>query len=191
MSEIRNDRDVLDSLVRDACAMQDERGLIPEVETAQRYMAGVLERLDRKERDDAPKPASVQSDDSRASATKRAGAVEREYERRGGTPLEGKYRVTRKPATPTVEPVSNAKMRYLRRLLQRRIRLLMTKPDWASKIKAVNFVAANGAFGDERQRAALAEYERIVNDSNRLFGDWWKPPGRKAYSTDPRSSTPQ
>lgn len=180
MSDKPDPRDVLDSLVRDACAQQSAVGLIPEPETAQRYMAGIMNGLDRKEAERKPAPVST---------TKKEGAKEREYERRAGEGRQvSEFQVKKTPSQ--LIDVKRAKSK-IRRLLLRRVRLLMAVPEWHARFKQVNPLAANGSLGRDRQRHANELYWQIIRDSERVFGPWNKELAPKAFSFNPASSTPR
>jgi hypothetical protein len=164
--------DAKDALLADAAAAQRARGRLPTPADNERYLRGVLERLDRKEAEARPAPAS--------RPEKRPGALAAEARRRAaraGFALEGSFELTRTPLAAGGPILEVGKVESaMRKKLRARLRLLRSKPDWKVRIQRINPLALQGAFGKEKQKLAQLEVMKVINDSNRIFGHWMKPP---------------
>jgi hypothetical protein len=172
----------VDEIVRDACNEQRGRGLIPRVGDVRSYVQGIVERMDRKEparapqRDAKPAPRLLNPHTDQ-------GALEGEYKKRlarkGHEALPGAWRIDR---TPTNKLISPKKLRSKgEKLLAARIRLIGKNPEWSAKFKRINPQALAGNLGEEKRLAAARAYMQVIEDSNRVFGDWKKERSRPIF----------
>lgn len=153
---------VRDSLVEDVVSSADGR----EVNTraAEDFIVSTLERMDRKSANAALK-AKAEKPDKVAS----------EFERRAGYAMPD-MRVDRAPTPSPIVPASAYKAQA-RKLINRRLRLINADPVLCERMKGLA-VGLNSAKHEHRERAAL-EVERLFEETDRLFGDWRKPPVKK------------
>ena len=152
-------------MVRDAAREQRSNGVTPGADT-EAFVQGILERFDR-QKAEAPPPKPT-------PGTKKPGAMEREYEKRGGTPgAFGEWRVSKGPKEP-VKPgeirTTLQKRDWGAQKIVERIRLLKSKYDWLIKFEAINPLAANGSLGEEKRMQAERAYWRILRESIPVFG---------------------
>lgn len=67
-------------------------------------------------------------------------------------------------------------------LERQRFRLLISKPEWAERLK-INPLATQGQLGPEAQARAHEAYRQVFRDSVRVFGPWLKVPAKKLIFT--------
>jgi hypothetical protein len=171
------DREVLDSLIKDACEQQAGAGRLPRSEATQRVIAPILASVEKKREANAGRPQPKPE----PRAPKSAEVIEAEYKRRGG--MGTNVQLVDVPKTK-VRPVSATKaQKKADRMLKARIRLLASKEDWHARLKSVDVLAVQGMRGEAAKLAAREQYRRIIEDSDRVFGPWWKTKARKIYSS--------
>jgi hypothetical protein len=181
-------REALDSLMEDATEAQKRRGHIPTPQEVQDFFTGVLVEIDAKEAAKAGRPEPKAAPPPPVPLDEKLAQMQEAYNKKGGHgPLQWVDPATvQKPIdTPEVRKLDHVPQN-LRKRLQARIKLLTERntrgeykrPDFAHRMKT----AWAGAFGLSRHQALAAMYD-ILEDSNRLFGDWRKPPPRKLWST--------
>lgn len=181
-------RDALDSLMGDACEAQKLNGHIPTPQEVQDFFTGIMVNIDAKEAEKAGKPEPTPQAPQPVPLDEKLAQMQEAYNKKGGHgPLEWvDPKTVQKPIdTPEVQKLDYVP-KNLRKRLQARIKLLTERntrgeykrPDFAQRMKT----AWAGAFGLSRHQALSAMYD-VLEDSNRLFGDWRKPPPRKLWST--------
>ncbi len=169
-------------MVQDATTKQREAGQIPRIHDVTKYIREVVERVERKNAaapkvwDTAPSPAVPRT-------TRTADELNVELKRRIAagptcrTPGTGPGIVVQGEEEPALGVSHTTKM------LVARIRLLKSKPEWAARMMTINPLATSGALGPEKRQHAEALYQRIIEDSDRIFGPWWKPPPERLFFT--------
>lgn len=177
---------VVEELVRDGVADQRKAGVIPRPNEVKAYVQGIVETMER--RDEAnrlrikPKAVPVEREVARSSDE-----FEKEYrkrlERRGLTPMDGSWTITREPIKQerTKLELDNERTRLAKRRMRARLRLLRSKPDWAAKLKTINPLALQGQLGPEKQKHAEFLVREVIESSEAVFGPWWKAPAQKLW----------
>lgn len=161
-------------MIRDGVATQELHGVAPTPREVEELAVAILERTDAQKRDEKP-PAPI-------SGTKKPGALEREFEKRGGTPgTFGAWNVERKPIAPGEIRSKKLTLDAGSMLVRKRIRLLRSKPEWAARLATINPLAANGSLGPVKREEAERAYWAIIKDSCRLFGPVFKGKARKLW----------
>lgn len=161
---------VRDSILEDAAQAQKQAGKIPAIADNSRYIEDILQRMDRKESD---RPAV-----NRPTTTKKEGGFEKELARKcrtAGIDVPGDYQVVR-DEQPVVKV---SKTNSLKKKLKRRIRFLMTMPEWRDKILAVNPYASAGVLGPAKRMEAEKYLRKVWAEADVKFGEWWKEPPAK------------
>lgn len=165
-------------LAEDAAEAQRQKGQLPTPRKNEDYLVGVLDKLDKKQRDAKPKTTKATKVEPDG---KPQGAFQQELERRAAAkgmeaPDPSSYQITRDDGTTdslggmfktTVDSP-------LLQLLRKRVRLLMSKPDWRAKLELMNPLAWTGDLGAEKQRSAKVYFWQVIQASDKVFGDWAK-----------------
>jgi hypothetical protein len=166
-------------VVRDAVEPQRERGILPKVNEVRGYVQGIVERMDRKQSEAKPAPTAA----PRPVEPRRFASVEeaddhlqteykRRMSRRGLTPIDGKWTVTRRPVANvtgkrTVMDIGSERV-------AKRIAQIRRDPEWRLRGERINPLALDGSLGADKQEKALEMWRQLIEDSNRKFGDWRK-----------------
>lgn len=173
---------LVEELVRDGLAPQRERGVIPRVHDVKKYVTGIVERLEKKTDEERlrikPKPVE------REAKVRSTADMQTEYEKRarrvGLEPLTGTWQTTKDkgvgPQLKTLRRTTQVK------LLQARLRLLRSKPDWNVKIKDL-LPAMNGLMGEEAKLKAEFQFRELIKASDVTFGPWLKLPTKRLWFT--------
>ena len=169
------DLGVRDSLAKDAADSHRHAGSIPPVDDINDYLSGILDGMDRKAAD--AKPATI------TDATKKPGAAEREFYRRGGTPDQfGEWTVERKPSEMRlVEPPSDDTYRKFWGLVRKRLRVIARKPEWRAKVEEAigNPHDLFGHRGADRQTECLNRIRAVLYEYQVRYGSALKEPPKK------------
>ncbi len=172
----------LDWMLEDYAKEQREAGKLPKVTEAKSYLIPILDKIERK-----PKPAAV----GQPSRQEQHGTDEKVQQRANDLGWEIDRRAFNVP-----KPVKK-KLTIIEQRLRKRIRLLTARangeyvyPEWAAKIRQLNPLALNGTLGEEKRRHAAHLSMQIIEDSNRVFGDWRKDRGEKLFSTNAKRRYP-
>lgn len=176
---------VVEELVRDGVADQRKAGVIPRPNEVKAYVQAIVEKMERRD-DDArgriqPKAAPVQREVSRSTSE-----METEYrkrlERRGLTPMDGSWTVTRQaPKEKSKLELDTERTRLAKRRMRARLQLLRSKPDWAAKLKTINPLALQGQLGPDKQKHAEFLVREVIKSSEAVFGPWMKAPAKKLW----------
>jgi len=174
LGENRN-HSVKDSLVEMACDSQRDQGLIPTTGANEAIFVDLLEKGDRRETDKPRKPA-------KSSADKFDKELKKRQEQTGqNTEGLGDYSVTKKAIDKKeVASFLSQKMRIERALLQKRVQQLKADPVWHLQLKSI----AGQLLGARNpiDRAAIQfQLEKLLERSNKAFGDWRKVPAQTLY----------
>jgi hypothetical protein len=180
---------VVESIVKDGVADQRRAGVMPRPNDLRKYVQGVVETMERRDAENrlrikpketpAPKPAVARSTEQMESE------YQKRLKRKGHEPLPGSWTVTRTPVKQSRSQLATLKNLRARReddLKRRRIRLLMSKPDWAARLATINPIVASSGT-PEQKRECEAAYLKIFEDAERVFGPWWKDAPRKLHFT--------
>lgn len=168
-------RNVVDELVRDGAEDQKRKGLVPEVQAVRDFVTGIVERMERKPSRSTPNRSTLQ----RYHPPQRSGAeLRQEYEKRarraGIEPIPGDWVTERKPDT-NKKLVDPRKLRSKgARLLSQRLRQLRRDPEWLEKLKTPMAKMQWGETQEIREQGCQKLMD-LVEQSNRVFGDWRKP----------------
>lgn len=171
---------VKDALMKGAAEEQSKKGMLPATVDNDRYLADVLNRMDRKTSEATPQaPIKPQ---------KKPGAFEAEAKRRAeqeGFTLSGNWQVTNTPKPlalgGSMVEVKKAET-ILRKRLRLRIRLMRETPEFEARMKRINPLALQGQFGREKRERAAAEWRKLLAASDRKWGDWRKPRAAALFS---------
>ncbi len=166
MSEDRG-RAALDSLLTDLANDQRNRGLIPNVTDAKAYLVPVIEKIER-----TPKPVAVVKQPEQAHVSDKVQDKARELG----------WSVDRRTFSPTLPKHVRKKLTQIEQRIRARIRLLTTKSEWVVRLKQINPLALSGTLGEDKRKHAAMLVMQLLDDSNRVFGDWRKPKSTKLYS---------
>jgi hypothetical protein len=158
------DRGVRDSLAKDAADAHRQQGSMPPMEDINAYLAGILEGMDRKESDRKP-----------LAATKKPGAMEKEFERRGGTEgAFGDWTIEKKEPTPQklVQTPRDADYAKYWRLVRARLREIARKPEWRDRVQDAigNPHALYGHLGKLEQERCLNRVRAILHEYQVKYG---------------------
>lgn len=169
-----DDHWVRDSLLESAADAQRGNGMLPTPVDNSQYIEGVLLRLDAKERDQVERPSSTKKTDAFQ------GEVEKRCER-AGREAPSSYSVERNETKIRASEVSgNLEARgVLWNRLWERVRLIKSRPEWADKIKCVNPRAISGALGPHKRHEAELALWKVIAETDKKWGEWWKPPPAK------------
>ncbi len=168
---------LVEELVRDGIAPQRERGVIPRVNEVKKYVAGIVERLERSNEDQRLRIKPTPTPAAAAAAVAAA-------RRAGQSPMEGSWGVARAPLkrkSSILTSLEEKRHSVQAGRMRTRLRLLASKPDWAAKIKAVNPLALNGQLGLEKQKHAEHIVREVVKASDAIFGPWMASPAKKLW----------
>lgn len=181
----------VEALVRDGVEEQRAKGLIPTPNRVKDYLLPIVERGDRKTEEvrlrARPNPPGQPVERVERSTPEMEREFKRRLARRGHDPLPGAengWVTTRKPiesTAPTMERVADARTAIAKSRMRKRLRLLLSKPDWREKLMAVNPLALNGMLGEGKQKHAEQVVRTIIRDSCRVFGEWLAEPKRKLH----------
>ena len=164
-----------------ACDSQRDQGLIPTTGENGAIFVDLLEKGDRRDSDKPKKPAKSSADDFDRELKKR--------QKKTGQNTEGlgDYSVTKK-AIDQKENKRKAisflsqKMKIERALLQKRVRQLKADPAWDSQLKSIAGLLLTAQ--NPVDRAAIQfQLEKLLERSNKTFGDWRKIPAETLYFT--------
>ncbi len=177
---------VVEELVRDGIAPQRERGIIPRVNEVKKYVAGIVERLERSNEDQRLRirPAPVTPAPKVRSDAEMSAEYQKRIARAGQAPMEGSWDVSRAPIkrkSAALLTLNEQRHSFAASRMRTRLRLLRSKPDWAAKIKAVNPLALNGQLGEEKQKHAEHLIREVIKASDVPFGPWMKAPAKKLW----------
>jgi len=156
------DLGVRDSLAKDAVEAHRAQGSMPPVEEINAYLAGILDRMDRKESEKGP-----------TVGAKKEGATEKEYNRRGGTPDSfDEWTVERKPTTLVAEPPSDTMYAEYWRRIQLRLREIARRPEWRDRVQDAigNPHALMGQLGQLEQKRCLDRVRAIIYEYQVKYG---------------------
>lgn len=164
-------------LLEGAATEQRKKGMLPTTVDNERYLVDVLNRMDRKKSD---AKATIKAP---VNSQKKPGAFEAEAKRRGYE-LAGNWRVTNdpKPLAAGGSTVQLVKDTPIKKRLRMRIRAMQDHPEFRAKMKRINPLALQGQLGKDSQHRAKAEWDRLLDLSNKKWGEWWKPPHRALFS---------
>ena len=183
-------REVVDELVADAVAEQRKRVAVPDANRAKDYIAGIVERMDRRQ-DDARLRIKPNPPEERPRVERSTESLEQKYQRRakrhGIEPLTASWTTTRKPAPETRRAPTTSDHLQLdrqrealkKRRLRERLRLLRSLPEWCDRLKQINPLVLQGHFGADKQRHAEELVKQVIRASNEKFGHWMKPQPKK------------
>lgn len=163
----------IDALVRGAAEEDRQAGLIPRVAEHRAFVQGIVERMERKDADRPARPAPAPTRDEAAQQI----AAELAREDDADNVLGGEVRIERRTPSEQVAAIRSKGAE----LMAKRIRLLNQHPEWATRIKEVNPLTLNGAHGPEKRKHAEALVMKVIADSERVFGPWWKEPVAPVY----------
>ncbi len=183
----------VEAMVRDGAEEQRARGQLPTPNAIRNYILPIIEQGERKAESNRlrikPKP---REQTSVMSARRSSPSMERELKRRLAARghealpgMEGGWTETREPTdlrAPTRERLLSQKEALAKSRLRKRIRLLLSKPDWREKMMQVNPLALNGQLGFEKQQEAENYVRTVIRDSCRIFGEWMAEPKKKIWS---------
>ena len=159
---------VKSSLVKDAVEAQRSRGEEPTPGAVDSYMADVLQKLSRKSSEKKQRPHT----------NKKLGAVEREFEKRGGSSAD-KWSIDRDP-----KPLSpfQLKRNAVEKKLRKRLKWIRKNHPGLRKELETLSLAAYSKDGARRARAEQ-RIRQILARSNAMAGrEWWKPEPLKSWS---------
>lgn len=165
---------VKDALMEGAAEAQRKNGMIPTTVDNERYLVEVLRQSDRKSAEAKPQaPIKPQKKPDRfeREAKKRGLAVDKNWSVGAPRPLVaggGILQVT--------------KDGLLKRRLRQRYREMMADPAFVARIKRINPLAMQGCLGRGKQEAAASEMRRIIAESDKKWGEWWKPKAAPLFS---------
>jgi hypothetical protein len=162
-----------------ACDSQRDQGLIPTTGANEAIFVDLLEKDDRRGADKPKKlvkPRAVNFDKELKKRQKRTGH---------NTDGLGDYSVTKKAIDKNEikrKAVSflSQKLKIERALLQKRVRQLKADPVWYLELKSI----AGRLIGAQNStdRAAIQfQLEKLLERSNKTFGDWRKVPAQTLY----------
>jgi hypothetical protein len=177
---------VVESLVRDGAAEQRARGLIPRPNEVHKYVQNIVEMMEKRDADNRlrikPKAAPPAPADVLRSTEDMESEYQKRLKRHGLEALPGHWTVTRRPAGKKAEKrrLDDARARRADELKRARIRLLMSKPEWAARLKVVNPVIASSGT-PEQKRECEALYLKVFEGAEAVFGPWWKTPPKKLW----------
>ncbi len=164
--------------------MQRMTGRMPTPQEARDEFTPIVEKVARKSAEPKPvikaaAPRPQASDEQLSAAYKKAAEA-------AGMPILSEnihiVRGTGDDATVTTRKQTRAQ-RKDERMRRNRLRLLWALPDWQARIKAVDILSAQGFRGPDAKRQAEFQYTQILEDSERVFGPYWKARSKKHYST--------
>lgn len=179
---------VVESIVKDGAADVRAAGLIPRPNGLHKYVAGIVETMEKRDAEDRlrikPKPVVEARPDVQRSTVQMETEYQKRLRRRGHEPLPGSWTVTRAPAkrerTLLMPDKRNAQAKVRMRA---RLRLLRSKPDWADRLKRINPLALQGQLGADKQKHAEFLVTEVIRASEAVFGPWWKAPAKKLHFT--------
>lgn len=182
----------VEAMVRDGAEAQRQNGLIPAPNAVKDFILPIIEKGERMEEESRlrikPKKETIEAKPSIRRSTEE---MEKEFKvrlaRKGHEPLPGPsgWTETRKPIDvyATHRQFLNKREALQKTRLRKRIRLLLSKPDWRAKMMEVNPLALNGQLGIEKQQAAEAYVRKVIRDSCAVFGEWMAEPKKKLWFT--------
>jgi hypothetical protein len=163
-------------LVESACEEQRGKGKVPTPTDNEKYLVGIMERMDRRKAD-SPVPHRANN------PTKKPGAFEKELDKRcrqaGFEMLPGSWRVDQSAPKPLAlggEQFHTGLMGVAEKRMRRRLRFLRSKPEWGDRIRSINPLALQGQLGHEKRIEAERYLRKILHAADVKFGEWWKPP---------------
>lgn len=151
--------EVKEAVVSDGIEQQRANGAEPTPYEVERLAVSVLDMIDRKRADAKPRAKSQKRE-------RKPGALEREFEKRGGTPgTFGEWSVERTPIEPGELRQKTLRMSRTAQAIARRLRLLRSDPEWMFKLQQINPLATNGSLGPTKRIEAERHYWRIIAES--------------------------
>jgi hypothetical protein len=180
---------VVEELVRDGVAGQRASGAIPRPNDVKKYVAGIVETMEKRDADNRlrlkPKPSTPAPADMQRSTEDMESEYQKRCRRFGIEPTPGSWSVTRRPGKKERSKLEldNARTRLAKQRMRTRLRLLRSKPDWAAKLRAINPLALNGQLGPDKQKHAEFLVREVIRSSESVFGPWWKAPPKKLVFT--------
>lgn len=182
-------REAFDALLGDATATQKANGKMPTPQEAADFLRPFMETAERKLADakpDAPATPRVQDPEEKLAQMQAA------YLAKGGTgslsitngkPIKSK-RPEHEKRIDTVELTPGQKRRLkmrVRRMTERDAQGNPLYPELVQRLKDAMGYAAS-AISEQRCKG-LVKLTEVLNDSNRYFGDWTKPAGKRAWGS--------
>lgn len=177
---------VVEELVRDAVTDQRKAGVIPRPNEVHKYVQNIVETMERRDADNRlrikPPPTPPTPVDTLRSTEDMESEYQKRLKRHGLEALPGHWTVTRRPVAQKSEKrrLDDARARRADELKRARIRLLMSKPEWAARLKVVNPVIASSGTPEQRKECE-ALYLKVFEDAEAVFGPWWKTPPKKLW----------
>jgi hypothetical protein len=157
-----------------AAKSQRKNGMIPTTVDNERYLVDVLNREDRKKADAKPRAP--------IKGTKRPGRFASEAAKRGVSVPSNWSLDASRPLAAGGSILEVKKDGPLKRLLRKRFREMTAHPTFAARMKRINPLAMQGQFGRDKQEAAAAEFRKLLAESDKKWGEWWKPKAAPLFS---------
>ncbi len=172
-------------MLEDAANAQRSRGLIPKLNDARQYIAGIVEKVERQSEENRLriKPAPPPAPEKRTLTDRTDEELNDEFKKRaarfGHDPLPGSWTITKGGDTPERKRTA---LRKGDKLLAARIRLIRNDPEWWNRAKTINPLAMSGQLGPEEQKHATQLWWQLIEASERKWGPWHKPAVKPLYS---------
>jgi len=157
---------VKETLVEELCDTQREGGYLPTPVDNEQFILDILDKSDR-----LPKPKATNTAPRKGKDAK---SIIENDEQFPCKLLRGNE--VKRPLPRSLSPLD--------RLMQRRFKMLMRIPEWAARCRAASCLGVmtpESHGGGPQVYAKLAQ--AILDDSNKVFGDWTKEPARKILFT--------